>query len=249
MKSFDEVALAAKDTSQATPSHVAIIMDGNGRWAQSRGRPRLHGHKAGAKTVREIVECCPDFGVRYLTLYAFSTENWKRAPSEVAGLMALFRHFIRSEMEELTRKGVRVRFIGDRQPLNPKLRKMMGELETATCHGDNLNLTVALNYGARDELARAARAYAKAYAAGQLDDDEANPEVLRPFLDTHFLPDPDLVIRTSGESRISNFLLWQAAYSEFEFTPTYWPDFGRDEFGRVLMNFGVRERRFGAVHT
>lgn len=241
--------MAAKDSSHSIPSHVAIIMDGNGRWARSRGKPRLQGHKAGAKAVREIVESCPDFGVRYLTLYAFSTENWKRAPTEVAGLMALFRHFIRTETAELVKQGVRVRFIGDRAPLNSKLKRMMGDMEAATAGGQLLDLTVALNYGARGELARAAHAYAQAFAAGEVADAAPDPESLRPYLDTHFLPDPDLVIRTSGETRISNFLLWQCAYSEFEFTTTFWPDFDRAEFGRVLMNFGSRERRFGAVHS
>lgn len=239
--------MAAKDISQTRPSHVAIIMDGNGRWARSRGKPRLFGHKAGARKVREIVESCPDLGVRYLTLYAFSTENWKRAPAEVAGLMALFRRFIRSETAELIREGVRVRFIGDRAPLNRKLRTMMGELETATALNDTLHLTVALNYGSRDEISRAAKAYADDLVAGRVDNPDTGPDMLRPYLDTRDLPDPDLVIRTSGETRISNFLMWQCAYSEFEFTQTYWPDFGREEFGNTLLNFGLRERRFGAV--
>ncbi len=224
-------------------------MDGNGRWARARGKPRLFGHKMGARRVREVVEACPDHGVRYLTLYAFSTENWKRAPAEVAGLMALFRTFIRSETEELVREGVRVRFIGDRRPLNSKLRRMMGELEQATARNETLNLTVALNYGARDELARAAARMAADVAAGRVCAETVDAESLRPYLDTCELPDPDLVIRTSGETRISNFLLWQAAYSEFEFTPVSWPDFGRAEFGRILGNFGTRERRFGAVLT
>ncbi len=224
-------------------------MDGNGRWAKGRGKPRLHGHKIGARRVREVVEACPDYGVRYLTLYAFSTENWKRAPSEVAGLMALFRQFIRSETAELVRQGVRVRFIGDRRPLNSKLRRMMGELEQATARNETLNLTVALNYGARDELSRAAARMAADVASGKLPEANLDADSLRPYLDTADLPDPDLVIRTSGETRISNFLLWQSAYSEFEFTPVYWPDFGRNELARILANFGSRERRFGAVLT
>ncbi len=224
-------------------------MDGNGRWAKSRGKPRLYGHKMGARRVREVVEACPDHGVRYLTLYAFSTENWKRAPAEVAGLMALFRQFIRAEMADLVRDGVRVRFIGDRRPLNSKLRRLMGELEQATARNDTLHLTVALNYGARDELARAAARMAADVAAGEICADTVDADSLRPYLDTADLPDPDLVIRTSGETRISNFLLWQAAYSEFEFTPVYWPDFGRSELGSILENFGTRERRFGAVLT
>nr|WP_226898234.1 polyprenyl diphosphate synthase [Mangrovicoccus algicola] len=239
--------MAAKDTSHSPASHVAIIMDGNGRWAKGRGKPRLYGHKMGARRVREVVEACPDHGVRYLTLYAFSTENWKRAPSEVAGLMALFRQFIRSETAELVAQGVRVRFIGDRGPLNPKLRRMMAGLEEATACNGALNLTVALNYGARDELSRAALRLAQDVAAGRVSADAVGADSLRPYLDTADLPDPDLVIRTSGESRVSNFLLWQSAYSEFEFTPVYWPDFGRAELGRILARFGSRERRFGAV--
>lgn len=241
--------MAAKDSSHTPAAHVAIIMDGNGRWAKRRGMPRRYGHQAGARRVREVVEAAPDYGVRYLTLYAFSTENWKRAPAEVAALMALFRHFIRTETAELVREGVRVRFIGDRAPLNPKLRRMMGELEQATAGNDTLNLTVALNYGARDEIGRAAARMAADIAAGRLAAEAVDADSLRPYLDTADLPDPDLVIRTSGEARVSNFLLWQAAYAEFAFTPTYWPDFGRAELGRILENFGTRERRFGAVLT
>lgn len=239
--------MAAKDTNQTGPSHVAIIMDGNGRWARGRGLPRLQGHRAGAATVRRILECCPDHGVRHLTLYAFSTENWKRARSEVMGLMALFRHFIRKNREELLREGVRVRFIGDRRPLNPKLQAQMADLETLTAGNDLVHLTVAINYGARDEIARAVHDMALDIAAGRREPAEVAPDVLREYLDTAPLPDPDLVIRTSGEMRVSNFLLWQVAYSEFEFTQTYWPDFSVEEFGKILSKFSSRERRFGAV--
>ncbi len=239
--------MAAKDTSHTTPTHVAIIMDGNGRWAQGRGLPRLDGHRAGAETVRTILESCPDYGVRYLTLYAFSTENWKRSRHEVAGLMALFRHFIRKMRDELHTEGVRVRFIGDRRPLNPKLRFLMGDLEALTAQNEVVHLTVALNYGARDEIARAARDMAVDIAEGRLAPGSAGPETVRGYLDTAMLPDPDLVIRTSGETRLSNFLLWQAAYSEFAFTRTLWPDFDREEFGHILQSFCTRERRFGAV--
>ncbi|RBI77330.1 di-trans,poly-cis-decaprenylcistransferase [Roseovarius sp. TE539] len=229
------------------PSHVAIIMDGNGRWAQARGRPRLYGHNAGARRVREIVETCPELGVKYLTVFAFSTENWKRTQTEVAGLMSLFRRYITREARVLRDQGVRVRFIGDRLRLDKKLVTLMDELEEITANNDLLHLTVALNYGSRDEVARATQRLARDVAAGRLNPDDVNEETLPKYLDTYVLPDPDLVIRTSGEARISNFLLWQSAYAEYEFVDTLWPDFNRDLFARVVRAYGRRERRFGAV--
>lgn len=238
-----------QDTDQTGPHHVAIIMDGNGRWAQSRGRPRLFGHHAGAKRVREIVEACPDFGVKYLTIFAFSTENWKRTQSEVAGLMSLFRRYIQKEARALLKRGVRVRFIGDRVQLDPKLQKLMDDLETLTAENDHVHLTIALNYGGRDEVARATKRLAREVAAGRIDPETVDVDTLGHFLDTRVLPDPDLVIRTSGEARISNFLLWQSAYSEYEFTDVLWPDFTDEVFGEILSRFGMRERRFGAVLT
>jgi undecaprenyl diphosphate synthase len=229
------------------PRHVAIIMDGNGRWATQRGRPRLFGHHAGAKRVREIVEACPDFGVEYLTIFAFSTENWKRTQVEVAGLMSLFRRYITKEMKALKVEGVRVRFIGDRVRLDDKLIKLMNALERETEHNTRVHLTIALNYGGRDEVARATQRLALDVAAGKLDPADVDEETLPRYLDTYVLPDPDLVIRTSGEARISNFLLWQSAYAEYEFIDTLWPDFSKEEFGRLCASFGVRDRRFGAV--
>jgi len=239
-------------TSQDTgtppgPRHVAVIMDGNGRWAQSRGKPRLFGHHAGVKRVKEIVRACPDQGVRYLTVFAFSTENWKRTQAEVSGLMKLFRRYIASEARDLLAEGVRVRFIGDRVQLDAKLRRVMDEIELLTSGNDRVHLTVALNYGGRDELGRATKRMAREVAAGRLDAETVDETTLTRFLDTCFLPDPDLVIRTSGEARISNFLLWQSAYSEYEFVNTLWPDFTAAEFARVLALYGKRERRFGAV--
>ncbi len=231
----------------AGPRHVAVIMDGNGRWAQARGRPRLYGHHMGARRVREIVEACPDLGIRYLTIFAFSTENWKRTQAEVAGLMSLFRRYIAREARALMREGVRVRFIGDRIRLDEKLVALMDELELLTAGNEKVHLTVALNYGGRDEVARATRRLAHEVAAGRLNPRDVDAETLARFLDTCVLPDPDLVIRTSGEARISNFLLWQSAYSEYEFVDTLWPDFGRAEFEAVLASFKERERRFGAV--
>lgn len=233
----------------ASPAHVAIIMDGNGRWAQQRGRPRLFGHHAGARRVREILKACPQLGVKYLTLFAFSTENWKRTQTEVAGLMGLFRKYLEREADELFRSGVCVRFIGDRIRLDPKLVTLMDDLELRTAGNDRVHLTVALNYGGRDEVTRAAKRLAYEIEQGRLTHKDVDAETLAGFLDTHVLPDPDLVIRTSGEARISNFLLWQSAYAEYEFVDTLWPDFTAAEFARVLGQFGKRERRFGAVRA
>jgi undecaprenyl diphosphate synthase len=226
---------------------VAVIMDGNGRWAQARGRPRLYGHHAGAKRVREIVEACPDLGVEYLTIFAFSTENWKRTQTEVSGLMKLFRRYLTREAQALFQNGVRVRFIGDRIRLDETLVRMMDELELMTSGNSRVHLTVALNYGGRDEVARATKRLAREVAAGRVDPEKVDETTLARFLDTYVLPDPDLVIRTSGEARISNFLLWQSAYAEYEFIDTLWPDFSREEFARVVQNYAGRERRFGAV--
>ena len=229
------------------PRHIAIIMDGNGRWAQSRGRPRLFGHHAGAKRVREIVETCPDLGVKYLTIFAFSTENWKRTQVEVAGLMGLFRRYIAKEARALKDEGVRVRFIGDRVRLDDKLVGLMDELELLTSDNDKVHLTIALNYGGRDEVSRATKRLAQDVAAGRLDPEKVDEETLPKYLDTYVLPDPDLVIRTSGEARISNFLLWQSAYAEYEFIDTLWPDFSPEIFAGLVQNYGRRERRFGGV--
>ncbi|MGR3290590.1 MAG: polyprenyl diphosphate synthase [Paracoccaceae bacterium] len=227
--------------------HVAIIMDGNGRWAQARGKPRLFGHRAGGKRVREIVQSCPQLGVKYLTVFAFSTENWKRTQVEVTGLMTLFKRYITREANALRDNGVRVRFIGDRIRLETKLVEMMDNLEKLTEKNELVHLTIAINYGGRDEVARATKRLAREVKAGRLDPEEVNAETLAGFLDTCVLPDPDLVIRTSGEARISNFLLWQSAYSEYEFVDTLWPDFSKEIFAEILSNFSKRERRFGAV--
>ena len=237
----------ADDGSHTGPRHVAIIMDGNGRWATQRGRPRLFGHHAGAKRVREIVESCPDIGVEYLTIFAFSTENWKRTQVEVAGLMDLFRRYIAKETRALAELGARVRFIGDRERLDAKLVKLMEELEKATAGNNKVNLTIALNYGARDEVSRATKLLAEDVARGLLDPANVDEETLSRYLDTRVLPDPDLVIRTSGEARISNFLLWQSAYAEYEFIDTLWPDFSREEFASLCASYGERDRRFGGV--
>lgn len=239
--------MAKTKPESAGPRHVAIIMDGNGRWARARGRPRLFGHQAGARRVREIVEACPDLGVEYLTMFAFSTENWKRTQTEVAGLMTLFRRYIITEMRALVNRNVCVRFIGDRQRLDAKLQSLMDEAESITAHCTGMNLTIALNYGGRDEVSRATQRIALDVAAGRLRPEDVDVETLPRYLDTCVVPDPDLVIRTSGEARISNFLLWQSAYAEYEFIDTLWPDFTREIFANVLAQYGARDRRFGTV--
>jgi undecaprenyl diphosphate synthase len=228
-------------------NHLAIIMDGNGRWATNRGWARLVGHRKGAERVREIVRVAPDLGIRWLTLYAFSTENWKRSTEEVLGLMAIFARYIEREADRLAKAGVRMRFIGDRSRLDPKLQRMMAGIEARTAGLDRLNLTVAINYGGRDEIVRAVRKIAEAAAQGILDPRHVTEAAFAERLDTSGLPDPDLVVRTSGETRTSNFLPWQAAYSEYEFTETLWPDFGPDELAAIVQRFSNRERRFGGV--
>lgn len=229
------------------PRHVAIIMDGNGRWATRRGLPRLEGHRRGVESVREIVEACPDFGVKYLTLFAFSTENWKRSTEEVSGLMGLFRRYFRKEAADLVERGARVLFIGERSGLDSDIQEMMGSLEAQSASNDKLTIVIALNYGGRGEIARAARRLAAEVASGEKSPDDVTEAALGAALDAPDVPDPDLVIRTSGEQRISNFLLWQCAYAEFLFVDELWPDFNRDAFARALAAFGARERRFGAV--
>ena len=235
------------NTNENNLEHVAIIMDGNGRWAQNKGKPRLFGHQAGARRVREIVESCPDLGIKYLTIFAFSTENWKRTQIEVSGLMKLFKRYIYKETKPLIDAGVRVRFIGDRVRLEASLVKLMDQLENLTKENTEVNLTIAINYGGRDEVARAAKRMARDVQSGNLSAENINEETLPRYLDTHVLPDPGLVIRTSGEARISNFLLWQSAYSEYEFIDTLWPDFTADIFSSIINEFETRERRFGGI--
>jgi len=236
------------NTSALRPvNHLAIIMDGNGRWATGRGWPRLVGHRKGVERVREIVSACPELGIRWLTLYAFSTENWKRSTEEVLGLMAIFARYIEREADKLAQAGVRMRFIGERGRLDPRLQRLMAGIEARTAGNDRLNLTVAINYGGRDEILRAVRKLAEAAAAGLLDPTHISEAAFAERLDTGGLPDPDLVIRTSGETRTSNFLPWQTAYAEYEFTETLWPDFTPDELAAIVQRFSNRERRFGGV--
>ncbi|MFN3615797.1 MAG: isoprenyl transferase [Rubrimonas sp.] len=229
------------------PRHVAIIMDGNGRWAARRGLPRLQGHRRGVEALRGVVEGCAERGVEVLTLFAFSTENWRRPPEEVTGLMGLFRHYLRREAAELIEKGVRVRFIGDRAGLPADIRALMAGFEARTAGGRRMTVVLAVNYGGRAEIARAAASLARDVAEGRMRPEDVTEAALSARLQTADLPDPDLVIRTSGEQRISNFLLWQSAYAEYVFAGELWPDFDRAALERALGAFGARERRFGAV--
>ncbi|MDB9892970.1 polyprenyl diphosphate synthase [Amylibacter sp.] len=227
--------------------HVAIVMDGNGRWANERALARLQGHAKGADRVRHIVRASLDMNVTHLTLFAFSTENWKRSESEVVGLMGLFKKFMKSEAKKLLINGVKVRFIGDRSRLDKSLIKLMDELELLTIINNNLHLTIALNYGGRDEIVRATKKISEKVKLGVLNIDDITVEMFSNNLDTFDLPDPDLVIRTSGEVRTSNFLPWQCAYSEYVFEKTNWPDFNNDIYEEILIEFKNRERRFGAI--
>jgi undecaprenyl diphosphate synthase len=228
------------------PAHVAIIMDGNGRWAAQRGLPRVAGHRAGVQAVRRTIEAAMAQQVGWLTLYAFSSENWRRPESEVRDLTGLLRHFIRSELDELHREGVRVRIIGDRGRFDADIQADLVAAEARTVDNTRLNLTVALSYGARGEILAAARAVAVAARDGRLDPASLTEEGFAAYLSTTGIPDPDLILRTSGERRLSNFLLWQSAYAELVFTDVLWPDFGAVEFAGALAEYARRERRFGA---
>ena len=227
--------------------HVGIIMDGNGRWAEARGLGRVSGHARGARRVTEIVRACPAHGVSHLTLYAFSTENWQRPLAEVEGLMKIFGQYIMAKMEGLRRHDVRVRFIGMRHRVPARLRLLMEALEERTRHCEGLNLSIALDYGGRDELTRAVRTLSREVEAGRLPPAGICEHAIGAALDTHALPDPDLIIRTSGELRISNFLLWQGIYAEYDFPPVAWPDFSARHFAEAVEAFRQRQRRFGAA--
>jgi undecaprenyl diphosphate synthase len=233
----------------APPAHVAIIMDGNGRWAAKRMLPRFEGHRRGVDALRRAVRAAGELGIRYLTLYSFSSENWSRPKSEVDDLMGLLKRFIRNDLAELHASNVRVRIIGEREDLEGEILGLMAEAEDLTRANTGLTLVVAFNYGARQEIARAARRLAEAVAAGDLSPAAITTETLAGNLDTAGIPDPDLVIRTSGEQRLSNFLLWQAAYAEFVFLPVLWPDFDRAVFETALREYAGRERRFGGLEA
>jgi undecaprenyl diphosphate synthase len=228
-----------------TPAHVAVVMDGNGRWARSRGMPRAAGHRAGVKTARAIVESCGERGIRTLTLFAFSTENWRRPPSEVGALMKLMIEALDREVEELAQRGVRLRFIGDRAQLSGTIRGRMDQAEARTAGNDQMNLMIALAYGGRWDILQAARRLAIEVREGRLDPEDIDEHALESRMSLAGLPDPDLLIRTGGESRISNFLLWNLAYSELYFTDRLWPDFGASDLDEALTFYASRERRFG----
>ncbi|MBV9786008.1 MAG: isoprenyl transferase [Acidisphaera sp.] len=228
------------------PAHVAIIMDGNGRWAAARGLPRIAGHRAGGQAVRRTIEAAIEQGVGWLTLYAFSSENWRRPEAEVKDLTGLLRHYLKSEVAELSANGVRLHIIGERDRFSEDIQLALREAESLTSANRRLNLTIALSYGARDEIVAAARRAAEAARAGRLDPAELDEAGFSAFLSTAAMPDPDLIIRTSGERRLSNFLLWQAAYAEFVFTDVLWPDFGQAHFAEALAEYARRDRRFGA---
>jgi undecaprenyl diphosphate synthase len=238
-------AVAAEFSGEGVPAHVAIIMDGNGRWAARRGLPRVEGHRRGVEAVRRTVRSAIELGIRYLTIYSFSSENWRRPPEEVSDLMGLLKRFLRHDLADLHANNVRVRIIGERKELAPDLRKLLDEAEELTKRNSGLTLVVAFNYGSRQELANAVRAIAERVRRGELATEAIDTGTVEAALDTRGIPDPDLVIRTSGEQRISNFLLWQSAYAEFVFIPDLWPDFDDARFRAAIEEYARRDRRFG----
>ena len=229
------------------PQHVAIIMDGNGRWAAARGLPRGEGHRRGVEALRRTVRAAGELGIDILTIFAFSSENWSRPQTEIRDLLGLLRRFIRNDLAELHQNNIRVRVIGEREGLAADVASLLNEAEEMTRDNDGLTLVVAFNYGARQEIARAARRLAEEVGAGRLASSDITAERLSEFLDMPDLPDPDLIIRTSGEQRLSNFLLWQSAYSELVFVPTFWPDFDRAALEHAISEYRRRERRFGGL--
>jgi undecaprenyl diphosphate synthase len=232
---------------EATPRHIAIIMDGNGRWAQSRGLPRTAGHRGGVEAVRRTVRAALELGIPYLTLFSFSSENWARPASEIDDLMGLMKRFVRRDLADLHENGVRVRVIGERKGVDRELLAMIDEGVALTGENKALNLTIAFNYGSRAEIAGAARQLAQRAVEGSIKPDDITPELLAGALDTQGIPDPDLLIRTSGELRLSNFLLWQSAYTEFVFLEACWPEFGRELLVEAMEKFRRRDRRFGGL--
>ena len=244
--SFTAIRREAAASPGACPEHVAIIMDGNGRWAASRHLPKIAGHREGARAVRRTIEAAIESGVAWLTIYAFSSENWRRPLGEVLDLTGLLRQYLKSELAELRANGVRLRIIGDRARFDPDIQQDLARAEADTASNTRLNLTVALSYGARAEIAAAARKLAEAARDGSLDPGQIDEDRLAGALATQGMPDPDLIIRTSGEQRLSNFLLWQGAYAELVFLDVLWPDFGAEHFAAALAEYARRERRFGA---
>lgn len=240
-----------KQAGQAVslPRHVAIIMDGNGRWAQRRGLPRTAGHKAGAETFRNIATYCKEIGIDYLTVYAFSTENWKRPPAEVDAIMGLLDQYLRESIETMARDNIRLRFFGDTSVLSPKLRKLIEETDEITQHIEGFQANICLNYGGRDEIVRAAKKYAQECVEGMKTPESLSEADFANYLWSAGIPDPELLIRPGGEMRVSNFLLWQCAYSEIYVTDTLWPDFGKKELDQAISWYQTRDRRFGGLNT
>ncbi len=247
MTSIPASAARPESGGAPVPRHVAIIMDGNGRWAKARGLPRAAGHKAGAESARKVLRAAGEAGVECLTLYAFSSENWRRPESEINDLMGLMRFYIGSELNALHKEGVRLKILGDHTAFPPDVARMVDQAVAKTAGNRRMTLAVALNYGARTELVLAARKLAARAASGEIAADAIDEAMLDAALDTSDLPPLDLLIRTSGECRLSNFLLWQAAYAELLFVPTLWPDFGGDAFRAALAEFAARERRYGGL--
>lgn len=229
------------------PQHIAIILDGNGRWAKAKGMPRNYGHAQGSKNVEKICEEAWRMGIKYLTVYAFSTENWNRPKAEVDALMTLLRNYMKTCLKTAAKNDMKIRVIGDKKPLDDDIKKRIEELEEATKNNGGLNFTIALNYGSRDEMIRAARKMGQDCAEGKLNSEEITEEVFSSYLDTAGIPDPDLLIRTSGEQRLSNYLLWQLAYTEFYFTDVPWPDFNKKELEKAIEQFNRRDRRYGGI--
>ncbi len=229
------------------PRHIAIIMDGNGRWAKRRGLPRTAGHKVGSETFRRIATLCRDLGIEHLTVYAFSTENWKRSEEEVGAIMRLLRQYLLEAIESMERDNIRLRFLGDLSAIAPELRSLVERTNAISANMTGFQANVCLNYGGRDEIVRAVRAFAAKCAAGELRAEELTEESFSGYLDSCGIPDPELIIRPSGEYRTSNFLLWQSAYSEYYFCDTLWPDFGEEDLKKAIMDYQRRDRRFGGV--
>tara|TARA_B100000029_G_C17426941_1_gene906431 strand:+ start:380 stop:1120 length:741 start_codon:yes stop_codon:yes gene_type:complete len=231
------------------PSHIGIIMDGNGRWAKAKGLPRISGHRQGASAIREIVEAAIEIGVKYLTLYAFSSENWKRPKSEVRELMSLLKYYLGNETKALIDAGVRLKTLGNLDSLDSSIVKEINNIVNLTKNNSKINLIVAINYGSRQEITSAVRLIADLAVKGNINPSEINEESITMHLGTQNIPDPDLIIRTSGEHRLSNFLLWQSAYSELVFLPKLWPDFNREDFLEAVTEYYRRDRRFGGTHS
>ena len=229
------------------PNHVAIILDGNGRWAKSKGMPRNYGHTVGAKNVETVCRAADELGIKYLTLYAFSTENWNRPQNEVNALMKLLEGYLKTCIKTADKNNMRVRVIGEITRLSNAFQQRIHELETASASNTGLNLTIAINYGSRDEILRAVRHMVEDAREGKLETKDIDENVFSSYLDTRELPDPDLLIRTSGEQRLSNYLLWQLAYSEFYFTDVLWPDFNKEELKKAIVKYNQRDRRFGGI--